>query len=94
MYCARYPTLGIGSSGAYVDDGQIGITESVRELLWRPEQVRVRIACRGHAVTSFVLQGARYQRSLYSDHRPLRYGITSACDEVEPVKAHAGLLAR
>src|SRR5215510_6073488 len=77
MHHARYPTLGIGGGGAYVDDGQVGITEPPMQLLWRPEQVRVRIAFSGHAVTSCVIQGAGYQRSSYSDHRPLRYGITS-----------------
>src|SRR5712691_11466111 len=77
MQRARDPALGIGGGGAHVDDGQVGITEPAMELLWRPEQGRVGIACGGHAVTSFVVHGAGYQRSSYSDHRPLRYGITS-----------------
>src|SRR5262252_6380114 len=77
MHRARYPALGIGGGGAYVDDGQVGIPKPAVQLLWRPEQVRVSIVFGGHAVTSLVIQGAGYQRSSYSDHRPLRYGITS-----------------
>src|SRR5262249_34612391 len=52
MHRARYPALGIGGGGAYVDDGQVGITEPAMQLLWRPEQVRGGIAFSGHAVTS------------------------------------------
>src|SRR5262249_47970087 len=77
MHRPRYPALGIGGGGAYVDDGQVGITKPAMQLLWRPEQVRVRIPCSGHTITSCVVHRAGYQQSSYSDHRPLRYGLTS-----------------
>src|SRR5215510_6767812 len=52
MHCARYPALGIGGCGTHVNDRQVGVTEPVVQLLWRPEQLGILVVFGGHAVTS------------------------------------------
>src|SRR5215471_4284584 len=54
VHRARYPPLRIGGCGAYIDERQVGITESAVELLWRPEQARVGIPFGSHTITSLL----------------------------------------